>query len=266
MKLGIGRRLILPILFLLIVGWAVRAELDVDELPTYIMHAGGTTVDGRTGTNSIEALDTSYENGHYWIEVDFNWTSDDSLVCLHDWQSTYSYNLTGVLVPNLELFESLGISTYGYESPTLDTLIKWMQEHPLAMIVTAVKENNQRAVERISKDYSQFIDRFIVQIYNQDECSFVEACGFENIIYTLYRVPMEQRYDIESLRNFVENSEKLDAITVAEDRDNSNRIASLVELGIPIYVHTVNDPEAQAFWRDLGVHGFYCDYVQECFK
>lgn len=53
-----------------------------------IAHAGGgITVDGRqySYTNSREAVEQSYAAGHRVIELDFALTSDEYLVCTHDW-------------------------------------------------------------------------------------------------------------------------------------------------------------------------------------
>jgi arylsulfatase A-like enzyme len=54
--------------------------------PAFVAHAGGG-IKGRSYTNSLEALDENYRRGFRFFELDFNWTSDNQLVCIHDWES-----------------------------------------------------------------------------------------------------------------------------------------------------------------------------------
>ncbi len=248
--------IILTVCTLLLVGCAFSA--DPNKLPRCIMHAGGETPDGLRETNSIEAMNTSYEKGEYWLELDFCQTSDLRFVCLHDFYAYYSSDITGVDLPDYETFEKIRKTTYGYESPTLDSLILWLDSHPKATIVTDVKENSLEFARTVAESYPDYVRRFAVQIYGRDEYAEVVSLGFDKVIYTLYRQPLE-RYDVELISEFVAQSEKLVALTYAADVENTDAIAKIVEIGIPVYIHTVNSADEQKFWRELGVYGFYTD-------
>lgn len=52
----------------------------VEHGTEYILHAGGITPAGTVGSNSLEALDYSYQRGYRAMEVDFFWTTDGQLV------------------------------------------------------------------------------------------------------------------------------------------------------------------------------------------
>ena len=236
------------------------APADDFVLPEYIMHAGGETPDGQRGTNSIEAMNASYEAGEYWLELDFCPTSDIHYVCLHDFYAYYSKGMTGVDIPDYETFEKLRKTAYNYESPTLDSLIPWLDEHPKAVIVTDVKENNLDFVRQLSENYPDYVRRFALQIYGRDEYDAAVSLGFDKIIYTLYKQPFE-RYDTELMREFVKKSDKLIALTYSADMENTDSIAEIATLGVPVYVHTINTKEEQDYWRNLGVYGFYTDCV-----
>jgi glycerophosphoryl diester phosphodiesterase len=41
-------------------------------------------------TNSLQALDSNYQKGYRFLEVNFEWTSDGDIVLLHDWQASIS--------------------------------------------------------------------------------------------------------------------------------------------------------------------------------
>lgn len=256
------RGLVLAVVICLMLGaCAEKQNEDMFALPEYIMHAGGAMNDGRTETNSIEALSASYENGYYWLELDFNQTSDGKWVCLHDWGAFYSVGVTGMKFPDSQTFEEHRKSAYGYESPTLEVLVQWMKKHPKAVIVTDVKENNSDFARYVSDNYPQMKNRFVIQIYNRDEYQVMAESGFERIIYTLYREHPEKRYDTELLESFVGDSEKLIALTYAGYQENAEDISAVCNLDVPVYIHTINDPEDQSYWRELGAFGFYSDFV-----
>ena len=224
------------------------------SLPKYIMHAGGVLPNGRVGTNSIQAMQHSYKNGQYCLELDFVWTSDGQLVCTHDWDAWYTRRYTGADVPTFARFEKLRKTTYGFESPTLNSLVFWLRAHPKATIVTDVKDNNLKAVEMFSK-YKDLRDRFIIQIYSPEEYDKVTSLGFKNIILTFYRI-VPQNVSLASVKG-----KNLVACTFPAQDDYKNAMSEFIKAGIPVYVHTINDKNEQKQWFDFGVSGIYCDTI-----
>ena len=59
---------------------AITAQAQQLHTPLMILHAGGVTPEGVTGSNSLEALEHSYENGFRLLELDFS--GDEQLVCI----------------------------------------------------------------------------------------------------------------------------------------------------------------------------------------
>lgn len=51
----------------------------------FIAHAAGA-IDGKTYTNSLEALNNAVEKGYRYIELDFIFTADSVLVAAHSWE------------------------------------------------------------------------------------------------------------------------------------------------------------------------------------
>lgn len=226
-------------------------------LPQYIMHAGGITPDGIAGSNSVEAMDHSYAQGYHWLEIDFNWTSDGHLACVHDWDAFYSANLTGLPAPDLELYEKLRKYTYGYENHSLESLVAWMENHPQAVIVTDVKEENLRAAEEISR-YESLRDRFVIQIYDTGEYETVVSHGFERLIFTFYKIP-PGKPALTQLAQISNKMEKIIAVTIPAQEEYAELTDMARELEIPYYVHTVNDSQVQQQWIAEGAQGVYCD-------
>ena len=59
---------------------AITAQAQQLHTPLMILHAGGVTPEGVTGSNSLEALEHSYENGFRLLELDFS--ADEDVVCI----------------------------------------------------------------------------------------------------------------------------------------------------------------------------------------
>jgi hypothetical protein len=71
------KKLLLILLFPLLL-LSCKGEAENGGLPTLVAHAGGA-VYGYRLTNSLEALDTAYNGGHRFVELDFEITSDGEI-------------------------------------------------------------------------------------------------------------------------------------------------------------------------------------------
>ena len=71
-----------------------------------VAHAGGG-INGKTYTNSYEALNLNIKNGFTYFEIDFSFTRDNRLVCLHDWKGSFkrSFGFQAGEKPSIETFE-----------------------------------------------------------------------------------------------------------------------------------------------------------------
>lgn len=56
--------------------------------PLLVAHAG-SGINGQNYSNSIEALNLNYGKGFRTFEIDLSCTSDDKLICLHDWGNSF---------------------------------------------------------------------------------------------------------------------------------------------------------------------------------
>ena len=76
---------------------------------TKIAHAGGG-FNGETYTESLDALNFN-KNRYTLFEIDFSFTNDNELVCIHDWDENGSVKRTfGIELntpPTLKEFENL---------------------------------------------------------------------------------------------------------------------------------------------------------------
>lgn len=210
-----------------------------------IAHAGGG-IANQAYTNSTTALNANAS--HYDLfELDFNFTSDGHLVCIHDWPTT-----PGSGTPTLQQFQQEQAHAI-YPKCTIYTLITWLDTHPGKRIVTDVKDGNIKALSYIAQHYPSHIDRFIPQIYFPHEYLSVRALGYRDIIWTLYRYRWGGIFVLSNLRSM-----HVYAVTMPLKRTHTLP-PLLNRIGIASYVHTVND---QAQWAELkraGVGEIYTD-------
>ena len=221
----------------------------------FVLHAGGVTPAGQAGSNSLEALNHSYAQGYRTLELDFCWTTDDQLVCVHDWQAWYSdyHGLT------LAQFEQVR-TQYGFESLTLDTLADWMGAHPDAKIVTDVKERSTDAARLIARRYPELRDQFIVQIYSTGEYQAVHDAGFSHIWITLYLMTWKEKADPVRVGGYLKGRQIEAVVFDWSLSEVKGYIRGMKALGVPLYVHTINGLEAQNAVRAAGIRGIFTDY------
>ena len=225
-----------------------------------IAHAGGG-VNDLTYTNSVEALNHSLKKGFKYFELDFSFTKDEQLVCVHDFQQTFT-KLTGIKLgeaPMLKEFLRMMGDRSGLHILTLDILAEWMKRNPSAVIITDVKdEDNIKALTEISKKLPSFKSKVIPQIYSPEEFLPVKMMGFKQIIWTLYQYPGTNEDVLKWVDAFVPPF----AVAVPKRRDMTQLPKSLRQKNIPTYVYVVNDEEEMnAYFNDHAVAEVYTDYL-----
>ncbi|MDR0958060.1 MAG: hypothetical protein LBM16_02485 [Clostridiales bacterium] len=131
----------------------------------YIAHALGA-VDGIAETNSLEAMQQSYDSGFRVFEVDLNLTTDGNLAAVHDWES-YSNPMTSEKWLEKKL-------AYKYTSMIIDNICEFMSEHKDVYIVTDTKifEDESKITQQFQilknkAEHYGVIERIVPQIYNR---------------------------------------------------------------------------------------------------
>lgn len=228
-------------------------------VPHRVAHAGGG-IDESTYTNSIEALNSSSEKGFKYFEIDFSFTKDDQLVCLHDWKGSFerAFGIKADGKVSLDEFNYLAENRSKYQLCTVYSLAAWMRENPDAFIVTDVKERNIEALKIFLEILPDSKTRVIPQVYYPENIQIVKNMGFEKIIWTLYKY---KRSNAEVV-NWVEQSPTNLAITMSKKRAESHLPSQLAKLKVPTYVHTINSSEDAVKYMDLfGISEIYTDFL-----
>lgn len=251
----------LPLSLLLSLGMLLTS-LEADPIPPLIIHAAGT-VDGITSTNSMEALEQTYAVGGRAIEIDFDWTSDGHLVCIHDFTDRFTSALDGEPC-TLEVFQSLRYLDR-YTPMTAQDLVDWLSWHGDVRLITDFKSDNVEGLEtlaRMLQEYPGLQDQVYPQIYHQNEYWSVRGLGYKNIIYTIYMEDYEIRRDAAGIAAFA-SSHPLAAVTVPiaiVDQQGQAYVDTINAVNRPLYVHTVNGIQDIQKYLEMGIYGVYTDY------
>lgn len=244
---------------------------DIREKSEKIVHAAGELWgfdrDGvwRSffGSNSVEGLEECArvfgERGGL-IELDFNFTSDGELVCIHDWSPEYIEGVEYGISLSYDEFMSSEIY-WNYTPLDLSYVASYLRENPEIYIVTDIKTDNVAGAKRIAEDYPELADRFIIQIYSAEEYDAVRECGFDNIIYTLYMLPWNEKTDTAALVKFERDHPLIGFTFPAELSDIDGFLEGISKAGVPLYVHTVNDADEARSYLERGITGIYTDYA-----
>ncbi|MEM8668247.1 MAG: hypothetical protein AAGG48_12065 [Planctomycetota bacterium] len=210
-----------------------------------VAHRGGSVPDDAQA-GPIRRLDYSYQNGHRLVELDFSWTSDNEIVVKHDWKSVKT-------VPTLDAY----LAESPDEHASLQMIYAWMDQHPDVFVVTDCKKRSLEFFAKVRMERPGLVPRFIPQIYQMKDYKLAKSQGYRHIVLTLYRcladAPTDQVVDFAA-------SHDLFALTVPLRRVQDSDIARRVrELGIPVYVHTINDVDQVPAVIAAGCSGVYSD-------
>lgn len=232
------------------------AMAEDGEHPRLIAHGGGA-IYGYRLTNSLEALDSAYEAGFRFIELDFERTSDGEIVMIHDWESMAARLLGSEGQRSLRLFRSAS-ALAGLTLLDLEGLLRWMEDHPDCAIVTDIKsDGNLPMLSEIRERAGEAAGRFIPQAYDFDQASSLLAEGWERVILTVYRIQVTP----EELRDYLAKT-PLWALTMPEARLSEEFAAAARDTGTALYCHSVNTLDFVDAWLDKGLTGIYTDYFQ----
>ena len=240
----------------------IRQITGIEEnkfLVKRVAHAGGE-IKGETYTNSIEALNNSKKNGFSYFEIDFVFTKDGHLVCLHDWNSNFE-KIFGFKTDEkltLNSFKRLVKEKAKFHICTLSELINWMNKNPESCLVTDIKEKNTKALEMIAKSVPNFEKRVIPQIYYPESFDKVKRMGYDQIIWNLYEYEGTNESVLFAIKQFKGSF----AIAMSKERARSSLPTHLANMDIPTYTHTVNSVEEKyEFLEKYNITEVYTDFL-----
>ena len=221
----------------------------------FIAHAGGMINEFRY-SNSLEALNNSYENGFRLFELDIIKTKDGAYVAAHDWHHwSHSTGYKGSLPVTKEVFLKHKVFEK-YTPLTMDEINDWFRQHEDAILITD-KVNEPKAFAKEFTDRS----RLMMELFTLDAVK-------EGIKENIKSAMPSQTVLNKILINKVSKLKKIGVTDVAISRrfiaENKDLLLELKENGIKAYAYHVNfdsgiDEVYMAKYEMDYIYGIYAD-------
>jgi len=231
-----------------------------------VAHGGGLYKDEdgkqipQTYTNSREAMENSYGNGHRVFEIDFLMTSDGRLAAIHSWQDVGGEKSS-------EEWKDIKIEGM-YQALFIEDVYEFMLEYPDTFLITDTKSFLNGNIN-MANLFEQFVDtakkmdesllkRIVPQIYDQNCYNILMGVyAFDSVIYTLYESPDTP----EEVAEFIADRDNIKAVAMMWSQLTEDFYNDLTGLSKYVYFFTINIHKHAEIFRMWGVHGFYTDYI-----
>jgi glycerophosphoryl diester phosphodiesterase len=226
-----------------------------NDTSRYIAHAGGK-IEGKVYTNSLEALNLSYQKGFRLFELDIIQTIDGEFVAAHDWKHWSKItNYSGSIPVSREQF--LKIKLFGKYTPLdMDAINSWFYEHKDAILVTD-KVNDP------IKFSGCFIDknRLMMELFDEQSVNDGIKAGILSAMPSQSLISNLSRSDVKEL---AQKGIKNIAISRSFISNNKDLLLEFKKYNIKVFAYHVNvEPgidEAYVTKYEMDyIYGIYAD-------
>lgn len=206
----------------------------ITDKKRFIAHAGGS-IDGKTYTNSLEALNISYKKGLRYFELDIIETSDNHYVAVHGWKNWLKkVSYKGPIPPTKHDFMRHKI--FGKYTPVdMETLNLWFEKHKDAVLVTDKVDQPKKF-----SAFFKFKDRLMMEVFSWDSAK--EALS-ANIAAPILNFKLVKNLKVDDIPKFLKNKGyEFIASSRNEHTVHLDLIKNLNKAGIKIYAYGFHSP------------------------
>ena len=236
-----------------------------------ISHAMGG-IDEHNYSNSLEAFQENYAEGHRVFEVDFEYTSDGKLVLCHDWKHDRFSGIKAGSKPSYKKFMKSKI--YGEYTPMdIDDLLRLMAAYPDATFITDSKYTDTATIKKQFKyivkrakalGLESVLDRLVVEIYNEKMYKTIEKIHhFNRYVYTLYKQFRSKisKSNLKKVCAFCAENH-VDVVAMPQSWWNSGFGKIIIDqYGLETALYTTNLEDRARELLDSGVTAVFTDYL-----
>jgi len=225
-----------------------------------VAHALGG-IDGYTYLNSKEGFEDSYQRGMYFIETDLFFSEDGELICSHGFKEAdvERMGIEELQVGNAPDFNMWnGMRFYDrYTTQDADDILYYMETYPELYFEFDMRSLNGEDAYRMARAVldkfgknRELFERILIQVYSEEmyEC-------FKDV----YDFPVMQFYmtkafckEIDTYIEFCKTHD-IASIAVSDSYVTKEILEKLLNSGIKIMVHTVDDAEKAEEYLQKGV-------------
>jgi len=220
--------------------------------PILIAHAGGE-YDGKTYTNSVEAVTTSLKNGYKFIEIDLQILTDNKLGGIHDMIHFNKMTGFGEVSDPVSSEDFKNRKIYGNLSPLLSDDIVNIFKNSDAFLVTDKIEEPLLLEKEIPLDKK----RMLIETFSYK--------SYLNHVKHGYDYPMLCIGDLSELEHywplFVTGKVKIITFPAERIPECQKELTELINKGVVIFAFSTNDKDIILKYGGTTVSGFYTDSV-----
>lgn len=254
----------------------IKNKFDLNKPESFVIaHAGGK-LENHIYTNSLEALNHSFEQGCRLLELDISETSDGKLVALHDWKTFKEItNYQGEKKGEEPLTEQevLNSKIHGKFTPlNMDSINKWFQQHPEAILVTDKINDPKRFTN--SNNGFKFKNRLLMELFSWDAIDVANEMSItpiasQNLVFDFEKAEnrLSRFYEKRKTINKLEKKGvRYVCYSYHKITYHKKFVNSLKENGFLSYVYSVNsgkNDDEQFIYDNYGnvISGMYADDV-----
>ena len=248
----------------------------------YIMHALGGIDKTYSYTNSIDALEKTYNAGYKLFEVDVSFTSDNKLVLAHsdhddkwskkDWEERFGleYNKNKT---KCALKEFLSFKIQGkFRTTTFADFLDFMEKHEDMYVMIDGGTRNYKdtkklynAIVKEAKGRTSVLNRLIAGGTSTKMITAVREVYNFPILNLYFNTDEKREKSIYNPKDFVKYCKKngISSFSVSKETYTKEVAEVLDNSGLISYVFTINDEEAEKDVRDIGADIIGTDFLWE---
>lgn len=259
-------------------------EKDVWYTKYHFIAHGGGGIDGKTYSNSLEAMEHSYDNGLRVFDIDLTFTLDSILVCCHSWEESlelgdvpmkdsHSFvDRNGHLQHHLDNARPLDYNTfksrkvYRCFTPTsCENMISFMETHPDVYIATDMKDDVEKSYSYLVNKAKEMgcenvLDRIIANVYEYDIYEKVmKIYQFKNTTARQHHVHPNNYYE---LAKFCVNND-IHVVNLSSCYLEDEGAKLLMSKGIHVYVAIVDYISDLEYLKEKGFSGACTNWLKE---
>lgn len=261
-------------------------SLEPSWLSYHVIAHGGGGIDGKSCSNSREALDYAYSKGTRLFDVDINYTSDSLMVLRHSWDDNLDQGIEphnkSLEIKHKELghtyyrissggnvFDSITfyrLNIYGlYRPMSIYDLLSWMEENENAYILPDFKGEIRAQLQEILRlipptDSKKLKERIIVRIREFADLEQVsDLIPLTQIMLRKYNTSSNTYAEI--LKWCVDN--KIGAVAFTREKANDKILKEFANRGIKVYVGVVDYLSDYHFYQNKVAFGVVSNFINE---
>ncbi len=260
-----------------ILGWVFLAS---SELYWIASSLGG--IEGKSGTNSLQAFEVNYKKGFRSFEIDLMLSSDDEVCAFSSLDLMDKEFGLPLRFSKIDHKNFLNQKYFGKFQPLcLEQLTSMIKKNSDVFFVIRTKESRNTTAAQDSGNYEEafkriyqklfrawaetpeFWTRLIPEISGESDLSYLNKFyRFRSVIYSLDRAKATD----DQVYIFAERHPEVTAVSLGTKRFSSALARQLKGLKRGLFLYNINDAKEMNRFVKEGATGFYTDFLEPIAK